>query len=284
MTIAGSNISGIYKELCTRLENDGETVEARGLITREIINVQLQLDNPYARFVNIPARDMDMRYCIGELCFFLSGSTDLEKIAHYSKFWRGISDDGISVNSAYGNRLFHRINYSEITQYDYVVSELKRDQASRKAVMLIYMPNDAHISKDNPCTMFLQFLIRNKRLHCITSMRSNDVWLGVPYDVAFFTLLQEMVLIELQRNDIDVRMGNYFHNVGSMHMYERNYDGVHNVSHDQVPTPMLAPQLSAFDLSTWFKTLLRNEQAKRTNTPEQVTAGTPFQAWCSKWL
>lgn len=288
MIIAGYDISSIYVQLCENLQLNGETVEARGLVTRELTNVQLQLIEPHNRFVNVPDRDMDMRYCIGELCFFLDSRTDLKSIAHYSKFWKTISDDGLVVNSAYGERLFARRNRANYTQFNYAIDTLIQDSSSRKAVMPIYTPDDAKPSNDNPCTMFVQLLIRNNELNAYTYMRSNDVWLGVPYDVAFFTLLQEMAYILLKPHYPDLELGTYYHTVTSMHMYERNFDGVFNiVKNGCIKTKHLyhAPKLTDTDVSTWFNDLLTYEKAYR-GVVLYKTSGprTQFQDWCKTFL
>lgn len=288
MIVAGDNISGMYVNLCKALQENGETVEARGLTTRELTNVQLQLSDPRNRFVNVSDRDMDMRYCIGELCFFLAGRIDLSSIAHYSKFWKMVSDDGMIVNSAYGERLFYRENKHCYRQFDYAIDNLIQDPSTRKAVMPIYTPEDARPSNDNPCTMFVQLLIRDNRLHAYTYMRSNDVWLGVPYDVAFFTLLQEMAFVLLRRHYPELKLGFYFHNVTSMHMYERNYDGVFKITKNGLMNTKhayKAPELTDTDLSTWFNDLLTYEKAYRGVVLYKSSGPrTQFQDWCKTFL
>ena len=72
-------------------------------------------------------------------------------------------------------------------------------------------------TKDLPCTISLQYLIREGALHCIVYMRSNDLWLGFPYDVFCFTAFQTKLAMEL-----GVKLGTYTHIAGSLHLYERN--------------------------------------------------------------
>lgn len=285
MVIAGSSIDDIYIKLCQALCDYGETVEARGLETRELLDVRLQLMNPEHRFIGSIARAMDMRYCIGELCFFLDGRTDLESIAHYSSFWKRVSDDGLTVNSAYGERLFEHRNRANVSQFWYVIDTLIQDPNSRKAVMVIYTPEDAKPSNDNPCTMFLQFVVRHNRLHCYTTMRSNDVWLGVPYDIAFFTLLQEMVMLRLRPHYPTLQLGTYNHAVTSMHMYARDYEGVFKVSKEVAPPALIAPRLTDSDVHTWFDDLLTYEKAYRGKVLYKNSGPrTAFQDWCKDWL
>jgi thymidylate synthase len=101
-----------------------------------------------------------------------------------------------------------------------VLEELKNDPDSRRAVMHINQPPDLGRavgagSKDVPCTMSLQLLIRDRKLHMHVLMRSNDVVWGMPYDVFSFTCLQEAFLYLLQEQGVPVDgLGCYHHTAG----------------------------------------------------------------------
>ena len=134
-------------------------------------------------------------------------------IAKYSKFWNKITDNGSTVNSAYGYRIYSKFGFN---QWEYVKKELTEHPDSRRAV--IHLKNaDNYPSKDIPCTVSLQFILRHGLLNLIVYMRSNDMWLGFPYDVVYFTTLQQLMAIEL-----GVNLGNYHHMTGSLHLYEKN--------------------------------------------------------------
>jgi len=192
---------------------------------KEIINCSITINNVRKRIINIPERAFNMRYFIGELCFYLSGSNSLSFISHYSNFWKNCSDDGKTVNSCYGKRLLHDVNKYGITPIEYAFSELENDKHTRKAVMPIYSKHDNLTgSCDNPCTMYIQAFIRNNEFNFIVNMRSNDIWLGFTYDAAFFMFLQELMYIGLKQNTYpDLKLGKYTHNVGSMHLYENKF-------------------------------------------------------------
>jgi len=103
-----------------------------------------------------------------------------------------------------------------------VITLLQEKPNTRQAVITMWNGGDllhAIIGdhKDLPCTLSLQFLLRGRLLHCIATMRSNDVWLGLPYDVFAFTCLQRLIADALK-----VKTGMYVHQVGSLHVYERN--------------------------------------------------------------
>jgi thymidylate synthase len=284
MFVSGHTIDEIYFSLAKALLK-APIVNARGLNTQEIINVQFELLNPYSRFVGYKSRDMSRKYCLGEICYFLDGRNDLESIAHYAKFWNKISDDGKLVNSAYGYRLFNKTNSAGLSPFEYLIEALVRDSSSRKAVMPIYNYEDSRESKDNPCTMHLQFVIRDSCLSCFTFMRSNDVWLGVPYDIAFFTLLQEIVLVRLQKAYPDLKMGAYTHHALSLHVYENNIEALRGVLTEPTPADFQCPRLTTLDIVSWFNDLLTYEKSKRGKvlykSESRVTA---FQSWAKQVL
>jgi len=162
----------------------------------------------------------------GELAFYFSGSRSLKFISHYSSFWNKISDDGKTVNSCYGYKLFVKRTKGH-SQFEYAREQLYNDGDTRKAVMIIYTPeNTDDRTHDNPCTMYLHFFIRNQKLSLHAYMRSSDIWFGVSYDIPFFTVLQEFMLVHLKNTDSpgcdNLKLGSFYLHSGSLHLYDRN--------------------------------------------------------------
>lgn len=284
LNITASTIGKLYTQVCIAL-NEAPSVTVRGLVTKELIGVCLELTNPRARIVPQIGRAMSLHYWVGELCYFLDSRTDLASIYYYSTFWAKLSDDNKTVNSAYGHRLFMLKNTHGIKQLDYVVDTLTADPSSRKAVMPIYNLHDAHDSKDNPCTMFLQFFVRDNKLQCHTFMRSNDAWLGLPYDIAFFTLVQEIVYIRLLRSMPLLELDAYFHHITSLHAYMRNFEGIKACAIESGPPTLISPALNFSDIDTWFNDLLTFEKVCRGGVLyKQCGPTTMFQTWCKAQL
>ena len=100
----------------------------------------------------------------------------------------------------------------------YVVETLLSDNGTRQAVMTIWERSPRE-SKDIPCTVSLQFLIRYDKLHCIANMRSSDCYLGLPYDVFSFSMIATYVRL---LTGLRLEMGalHIFH--GSLHIYTRD--------------------------------------------------------------
>jgi len=221
MKIVQNDFNKIYCCLMDKVYNDFDysILNRKGEKVFELLDYSFTLTKPKKCFAT--CRDMSIDYLKGELEFYTSGSPFLKEISKHSKFWNKVSDDGRTIFSNYGKLLLHDRNHHNYTQFEYAREMLLQNKDSKKAVMTIYNRENAHPSNDNPCTMFLQFFIRGGKLHLFVKMRSSDIWYGLPYDVPFFCLIQLKMLKEL-RSNYDIKLGNYNHQTGSLHMYERN--------------------------------------------------------------
>ena len=212
-TVIGVNATYVWQQWYHRLSKQNIIQPSRaGNVVGEVLNAISILKNPRNNMVQ-GERKMPVKYAIGELLWYLSGSNKLSAIAPYAKFWESISDDGETVNSAYGHKIS---SFYGFDQWDYVKNLLIADKYSRQAVIHIKNPS-CEPSKDVPCTVSIQFHIRQGKLHCTTYMRSNDIWLGLPYDIFTFTCLQIKMAMEL-----DVELGEYTHISSSLHLYEKD--------------------------------------------------------------
>lgn len=185
--------------------------------TRELNNVKLVLKNIDNNIVSV--RGLSPSYLAGELLWYFNGDNSLKFINNFSKFWNGISDDGETCNSAYGHLMQVKYGFNQIKK---VIEILETDPLSRRAKINLNVPNpNVKETKDEPCTMSLHFMIRKNKLDCTVVMRSNDIWFGFPYDVAFFTTLQKYIAKRL-----GVGYGWYTHFAVSLHMYDRDAETI----------------------------------------------------------
>lgn len=199
-----------YKLLLEQNEvNDSRDGEVVG----EIVNAVAVINDPTRCIMTNNIRKMSMRYAVGELLWYLSGNNKLEEIQKYTKAWDRMSDDGETVNSNYGFCIMNKYGFD---QWEYVEQMLRDNPATRQAVIHIKTADD-NASKDVNCTVCLQFFIRDGKLYMTTYMRSNDIWLGFPFDVFQFTAMQVLMSMKL-----GVGLGTYTHVAGSLHLYKRN--------------------------------------------------------------
>lgn len=184
-----------------------------GEVVGEVLNSVTVIEDPTRNIVDSPLRNLNKRYMIGEMIWYNSGNPSLKAIQNITSAWDRMSDDGKTVNSNYGHKLRHFYGFD---QWEYVKELLTADPNSRQAVVHI-KPACPEKTKDLNCTICLQFFIRDGKLHLTVYMRSNDVWMGFPYDVFNFTCWQIQMAMEL-----GVDIGTYTHVAGSLHLYARN--------------------------------------------------------------
>lgn len=196
------------------LSTDANNTKSRdGDVVGEVINAITVINDPTRCIMKSEIRKLPMRYCIGEMLWYLSGNRNLKEIQKYTKNWDRMSDDGKTVNSNYGYCIKHKFGFD---QWEYVKNMLSDNPETRQAVIHIKTADNTP-SKDVNCTVCLQFLIRDNKLYLTVYMRSNDLWLGFPYDVFQFTAMQILMSMEL-----GIELGTYTHIDGSLHLYERN--------------------------------------------------------------
>lgn len=259
-----------YIDLARLLRDEHEwLVSPRGQKIKESLGVQFRISNPRHRLPYVKARKFSMSYLVAETVWYMSASDSTEWISRYAPFWKNITDDGVTANSAYGSRIFkpHRRASENVIQWDYVKEELQRDPDSRRAVIHIRSAHDSiHESKDVPCTLSLQFFIRGGALHLHVSMRSSDIILGLAYDVPAFTIIQETMA-----NELGVSLGEYVHTSNSLHCYERDFSMLDEIANSEIPHEM-GPMRK---LSSSFPThaMVKMEEAVSSASDENVLSG-----------
>ena len=210
-------------ELLRNILDHGHECRPRGLLINELLchTTAVDMRRP---IVSIVPRKLGYKFLAAEAWWILSGRNDVESIKKYSSHIASFSNDGYRFDGAYGPKI--------VDQLRYVVDTLVKDPDSRQAVIDIWRPNPRD-SKDVPCTLTLQWLVRNNGLYCVDTMRSSDAWLGWPYDVFNFSMLSAYVLLMLRTRDKSfsrVNLETLYLTAGSSHLYLRpSSDGATNI-------------------------------------------------------
>lgn len=217
-----------YVDLVDWLTGNGGPVTSRDMATIELTGVTLEFVNPTGVMLPLGVgRGINTRLAAVESLQLLSGTGDVELLRRASPNYTDVLvDPAAAAYGAYGPRLREQLVE--------LVDLLRNDPTTRRAVLSIWSLDDLTHNGDRPCTLTLQLLIRDDRLELIVNMRSQDVWLGVPYDAFMFTQLQWSLA-----RDLGVGVGRYVHHVGSLHVYERNLEAVGRLRH--VPEDRPAP-------------------------------------------
>jgi len=253
------SVDEIQLYILEKFFSEGEIITTRNLKTKEICNVNFCLLDPRNRKTNIPDRKWNYPLALGEFSWHIKGSNEVDFISYYANQWKEFSDDGKFIReSCYGHKIFSKDIQNE-SQWTKLIKLLKQDNFSRRAVINLYDSNNGldYLAKDISCVCTVQFLIRNNKLDAIVNMRSNDIIWGLPYDIFLFTMLQELLALEL-----GFELGRYFHNVGSMHIYERHFDMakkmINSENFDSIPMSVMQHSTS-LDIFLNFEKKIRKE-------------------------
>lgn len=202
-------------------------VGPRGMATREVKWTWYCLTDVERCACWLPGRKLNYPFMFAEFLWMFCGRDDVAMIAHYNENIRQFSDDGARFYGAYGPPWRGQVGG--------VVERLTKDPDSRQAVVGVWRPmyNVADVcdddgkdfpggprmpqTRDVPCTLSMQYLIRDGKLEAGVVMRSSDAWLGLPYDIFNFAMLQRAVAAELK-----VGLGALTLFAGSSHLYERD--------------------------------------------------------------
>lgn len=189
-------------------ESVSATSPSSGKAIVELIGLRLVLDQPRHRFLYTPERALNIGFAVGNFLYQLSGRDDVKMIAYYNPLAPRFSDDGEYLHGAYGPRI--------VQQLERVIAMLRMAPGTRRAVITIFDGRWDHVeSKDVPCPVFCQFLIRRGRLSMLTYFRSQNMLMVFPYDIFLFTLIHEWVAAHL-----NLPLGQYIQFCGSLHLYD----------------------------------------------------------------
>lgn len=220
MIIEGRYLDEILRKLYTELLNSTDTFDADKGRGQDLLGPKIVLKDPRAR---ISATDTRGRLisALGEFCWYMSGSADLDFIRFYIPNY---PPEGIfgTIEDAYGPRFMGTGEFGRsFRQIDRVIDRLSRKPDTRRAVISVLEPSDLEPGRSEaPCTTALQFIRRREHLHLVAMMRSNDAYWGFPHDVFCFTMMQEVVARAL-----GIKVGEYHHFATSLHLYEQHVGG-----------------------------------------------------------
>ena len=213
-----SNLNEAFWNELNNISVVGKNVESRGSKQKEVLFRSFTIQDPTDLDIVWPSRKFNATYTLAEFLWYLSRNPNSVNIGKFARIWLNIKDDEDNVESNYGCYVFG-------SQWDWAVKELLADKDSRRATFVIGQPyHKTKNPNDIPCTQYLQFFIRDNKLHMGTCMRSNDIVFGMSNDIFIFCLFQQLMFNELKRHYPDLQIGTYHHHAGSLHLYEMHYD------------------------------------------------------------
>jgi thymidylate synthase len=242
MSIVRDTPGELYHDLLGRLMIRGHLVPpiktlsspSAGKGTIELLNTVTVLTKVQSRLVWTESRPINVAFALGQAMYVLAGRDDVESGDYYNKITSKFSDNGVTLHGAYGPRI-----RAQLTD---VIWMLKNDPGTRRAVITIFDGHRDHKeSKDIPCPVSMQFLVRQNRVICITSFRSQNWVMLYPYDIFLFTFLHEWVACHA-----GYVSGDHIQVTASNHIYEDEKP----LAHDVLRAPVVSIAMPPMDALT----------------------------------
>ncbi len=236
------------KLLKTTLEQGVAKSDRTGTGTISIFGHQMRF-NLAEGFPCLTTKKLHLRSIIHELIWFLRGDTNIRYLQENGvSIWDEWADENGELGPVYGSqwRSWPTANGETIDQISHLVKNLKSNPDSRRHIVSAWNVAEIDRMKLPPCHCLFQFYVANERLSCQLYQRSADIFLGVPFNIASYALLTEMIA-----QVCDLKVGEFIHTLGDAHLYNNHIEQAKTQIQRQpreLPTLKLNPDIqSLFD-------------------------------------
>ena len=246
-----------YLDLVRRARNDGAVKGDRtGTGTRSVFGHQMRFDL-LEGFPLVTTKKIHLKSVIHELLWFIKGDTNTAYLTENGvRIWNEWADENGDLGPVYGHQ-WRNWNSENIDQLKQVIETLKTNPNSRRMLVSAWnpsvLPDTSKSFSENvangkaalpPCHAFFQFYVADGKLSCQLYQRSADIFLGVPFNIASYALLTEMMA-----QVCGFEAGEFIHTLGDAHIYTNHFDQVElQLSRDPKPLPTLKLNQNISDL------------------------------------
>lgn len=239
------------KELQSQQDN---VIASRCGTCREWMNAMLVINNPRNRWVLSRQPALNVPFALAELVWLMRGRQDSAFLNYFNTKLPDYAGTGKSYHGAYGFRLSKAFGFDQLKR---AYEALSSNPESRQIVLQIWkaewdFPRESGepIAEDIPCNICSFLKVRNGHLHWTQIMRSNDLFLGLPYNLVQFTTLHEIVA-----GWLNLKIGPYSHYSDSLHLYEDNERHTLKIKNFNIPENTDRLDLNFKDTSEAFCSL-----------------------------
>ena len=240
-----------YLEALKDCYQNGVDVDSRAGKVRKSFGYQMRFDLKEG-FPAMTTKKLAWKSIVSELLWFLEGSDDERRLAEIlygdkrenlkdkktiwtqnanSDYWKDRAKFQGHVGRIYGVQWR---DFNGVDQILNLIEGIKKDPNARRHIISAWNPSDLHLMSLPPCHAFSQFFVSNNRLSCQLYQRSCDMFLGVPFNIASYSLL-----IHLLANECNLEVGHFIHTLGDYHIYHDHFEAVKiqmNRKPKQLPT------------------------------------------------
>jgi len=206
------------------LDNGVDKPDRTGTGTRSIFGYQMRFDLG-ERFPMLTTKKLHAPSIIHELLWFLAGDTNIRYLNDNGvRIWNEWADENGELGPVYGYqwRSWPTADGRNIDQITQVIEQIRRSPDSRRHIVSAWNVGDVETMALPPCHLLFQFYVAEGRLSCQLYQRSADVFLGVPFNIASYSLLTLMVA-----QSCDLQPGEFVHTFGDAHLYLNHLEQAH---------------------------------------------------------
>ena len=246
-----------YLDLVRFIQDHGVSKTDRtGTGTKSVFGYQMRFDLA-AGFPLLTTKKIHVKSVIHELLWFLKGDTNINYLTENGvRIWNEWADEKGDLGPVYGHQ-WRNWNDEGIDQIKGVIETLKTNPDSRRMLVSAWNPSvmpDTSVSfSENvanhkaalpPCHAFFQFYVAEGKLSCQLYQRSADLFLGVPFNIASYALLNLMVA-----QVCDLKPGTFVHTFGDVHIYSNHREQLEEqLSRSPKPLPQMVLNLEVKDI------------------------------------
>jgi thymidylate synthase len=230
----------------------GIDVDSRAGKVRKAFGYQMRFDLQKG-FPAMTTKKLAWKSVVSELLWFLEGSNDERRLAEIlyqdkrenlgdkktiwtqnanSDYWKTKSKFEGDVGRIYGVQWR---DFNGVDQIKNLIEGIKKDPNGRRHILSAWNPGDLSLMSLPPCHAFSQFFVSNNKLSCQLYQRSCDMFLGVPFNIASYSLFIHLISAEC-----DLEVGEFIHVLGDYHIYHEHFEAI-NIQLDR--KPMRLPSL-----------------------------------------
>ncbi|MFQ5500899.1 MAG: thymidylate synthase [Phycisphaerae bacterium] len=253
----------VYLDLVRKILERGDVKPSRtGVETVSLFAANYSVDLAEG-FPLLTTKKMNFPAILRELLWYLSGDNHIRNLRQHTKIWDAWADEDGNLDTAYGHYWRHfpsaskdeegRWQIREIDQIRYIIDTIKREPYSRRLVVTAWEPGNAQASRLPPCHYTYAFHVSESKLNCHLTQRSGDTALGIPFNLAAYAILTQIIAQEC-----GLGLGRFAHTIVDAHIYRasggsetEDYDhveGLHRqLEREPLPLPRLKIATKPFD-------------------------------------
>ena len=236
-----------YLDLIRRVLNEGVQKEDRtGTGTLSLFGHQMRFDLSEG-FPLLTTKKLHVKSIIYELLWFLRGETNVKYLKeHGVSIWNEWVDENGDLGPIYGRQWRSWPDYENgsIDQISNTVETIKHNPDSRRIIVSAWNVADLEEMALPPCHALFQFYVANGRLNLQLYQRSADIFLGVPFNIASYALLLQMMA-----QVTGLQACEFIHTLGDAHIYLNHLDQVKlQLTREPRPLPRMVLNTSINDL------------------------------------